>query len=77
MNQRTRKSPRTTATADFCAMAGAALTDFLRRIGPPEAARRHFDAARVEILKGFRALIDARIERVSRATRKGQKIDVE
>jgi hypothetical protein len=46
-------------------------------MGPPEQAREHFDAARIEFLKGLRALIDARIERVSKARTKGQKIDLE
>jgi hypothetical protein len=49
----------------------------LRRLGPPEQARRHFDAARVEFLKGLRAVIDARIEQVSKANAKGQKISIE
>jgi hypothetical protein len=49
----------------------------LRRLGPPETARRHFDAARVEFLKGLRALIDARIEQVTKASAKGEKIAVE
>jgi hypothetical protein len=46
-------------------------------MGPPEEARRHFDAARVEFLKGLRALLDARIEHISKAKAKGEKIAVE
>jgi hypothetical protein len=49
----------------------------LRRLGPPEEARRHFDAARVEFLKGLRALIDARIEQCTKASARGEKIAVE
>jgi len=77
MNQRTKKSPRMAPGPGLCEAAAFALTQFLRRLGPPEEARRHFEAARVEILKGFRALLDARIERVSKAGRRGEKIAVE
>ena len=76
MNQRTKKTARM-AQPGFCETAGAALTDFLRQLGPPDEARRHFEAARLEILKGFRALLDARIERRSKASRRGEKIDIE
>jgi len=55
--------------------SGPGLTEFLRRLRPPEEARRHFEAARLEILKGLRALLDARIERRSQS--KGKKISVE
>ena len=51
------------------------LTELLRRLGPPEAARQHFDAARLEFLKGVRALLDARIAQVSKP--RGEKIEVE
>jgi hypothetical protein len=53
------------------------LTEFLRRIGPPEEARQHFDSARIEFLKGLRSLLDAKIERVARRSAKGEKIPVE
>ena len=48
-----------------CMGAGPALTDLLGRIGP-SAAREHFRAARVEFLKGVRAVIDARIDYLSK-----------
>ncbi len=60
-----------------CQGLGPALTDFLRRMGPPTEARRHFDSARVEFLKGLRAILDARIEQVAGARAKGEKIKVE
>ena len=60
-----------------CQGLGPALTDFLRRIGPPAQARRHFDSARVEFLKGLRAILDARIQQVTGAKAKGEKINVE
>ena len=63
--------------ACFCGGAGPAFSDFVRKLGPSEGAKRHFDAARVEFLKGLRALIDARIESLSASEPKGTKVDVE
>jgi hypothetical protein len=63
--------------ACLCHGLGPALTEFLRRLGPPEEARRHFDSARVEILKGLRAILDLRIEQVTGGKPKGEKINVE
>jgi hypothetical protein len=57
--------------------AGPALSDLLRRLGPPPQARKHFETARLEMLKGLRAILDARIEQVSKRGRKGEKIEVE
>jgi hypothetical protein len=42
-----------------------------------ETVRGHFDAARVEFLKGLRAMIDARIEDLSKTESKGTKLNVE
>jgi hypothetical protein len=56
---------------------GPALSDLLRRLGPPAQARKHFETARLEMLKGLRAILDARIEQVSKHSRKGEKIEVE
>ena len=77
MNKKTKPSPKLERGACLCYGAGPALSELLRRLGPPEQARRHFDAARLELLKGIRALIDARIEQVSKAHAKGEKIEVE
>jgi hypothetical protein len=77
MNKKTKPSKNTERGACLCQGAGPALSELLQRIGPPEQARRHFESARVELLKGLRALIDARIERISRANTKGEKINVE
>jgi hypothetical protein len=49
----------------------------LHKLAPPEEARRHFESARLEFLKGLRALVDARIEQVSKHKTKGEKIRVE
>ena len=77
MNKKTKPSRKLESGACLCYGAGPALSELLRRLGPPEQARRHFDAARLELLKGIRALIDARIEQVSKAHAKGEKIEVE
>ncbi|WP_321475992.1 hypothetical protein [uncultured Paludibaculum sp.] len=61
----------------FCSGAGPAMSEFLRKIGPPEGAKHHFDTARIEFLKGIRALIDARIENLSQPESKGTKVPVE
>jgi hypothetical protein len=69
------KTPRAQPARCICQGTMPILTELLRRIGPPEPARRHFDAARLELLKGLRALLDARIADVSKP--KGEKIEVE
>ncbi len=77
MNKKTKQSEKTTCGPCICQSLGPALTEFLRRLGPPDQARRHFDAARVEFLKGLRAVLDVRIDQVSKRGAKGQKINVE
>jgi hypothetical protein len=53
------------------------LSEMARRLAPPAAARGHFETARLEFLKGLRAVLDARIEQCSKPRSKGQKISVE
>ena len=77
MNKKTKSSAKTTGSPCLCQGSGPVLSDFLRRLGPPEEARRHFDAARVEFLKGLRALIDARIEQCTKSRARGERIAVE
>ncbi len=64
-------------TPCLCQGAGPALTELLQRLAPPAEAKRHFDTARVEFLKGLRTLIDARIERLTKPKARGQAIKVE
>lgn len=45
--------------------------------GVPPAAKEHLANSRLEFLKAIREVIDARIEKVSKATRQGTKIAVE
>ena len=77
MNMKTKKSSKASGAPCLCMGTGPALSDLLRRLGPPEQARRHFETARLELLKGLRAILDARIEQVSKRGRKGEKIEVE
>ena len=77
MNKRTYTSTKQSAGDCLCQGLGPGLSDLLRHLGPPEQARQHFDTARIEILKGLRAIIDARIQQVSKRRDKGQKIQVE
>lgn len=61
-----------------CAGLGPLVTEFFRRLGPGEEARRHFQQARVEVLKGIRAALDKRIEDLSREpASKGTHVNVE
>jgi hypothetical protein len=77
MNNKTRQASTATAGRGVCQGAGPALSDLLRRLGPPAAARDHFEAARIEFLKGIRVLLDARIQQCSQRRVKGEKIRVE
>jgi hypothetical protein len=45
--------------------------------GMPAQVREHFNNSRIEFLKGIRAIIDNRIEHLSRAPQHGTKIAVE
>jgi hypothetical protein len=77
MNKKNKESTKPGRSSCLCQGTGPVLSELLRHLGPPEEARRHFDAARVEFLKGLRAFIDARIEHISKASTRGEKIDVE
>ena len=76
MNNKTKKSTKTSGAPCLCQGAGPALSELLRRLGPPAQARKHFETARLEMLKGLRAILDARIEQCSKRGRKGEKIEV-
>ena len=79
MNGKTKRSPKAESGTCLCQGAGPLLSELLRRLGPPEEARQHFNAARLEFLKGLRAVLDARIAQVSKPATKtrGEKIKVE
>lgn len=50
------------------------MRDFL---GASPQVREHFTNSRIEFLKGIRAIIDSRIEHLSKASPAGTKISVE
>jgi hypothetical protein len=77
MNKQTKPSVKSSGGPCLCQGAGPALSDLLRRLGPPAQARRHFETARLEILKGLRAILDARIEQCAKPRTKGEKIEVD
>jgi hypothetical protein len=61
-----------------CGGAGPVMTDFLKKLGPDESVKQHFRTARIEFLKGLRAILDQRIADLSRAPQqKGAKVSVE
>jgi hypothetical protein len=60
-----------------CERIGMELANLLRAFAPPAEVRAHFRAARVEVLKGLRAAIDARIERATRDQHKGKSVSIE
>jgi hypothetical protein len=76
MKKKTR-SPAAAGSTCLCQGAGPALSELLRRLAPPAEARRHFDTARLEFLKGLRAVLDARIERHLKPKARGQAIHIE
>ena len=60
----------------FCNVIGPQLDALMDHVWP-EGTREHFRNARVEVLKGMRSMIDARIERLSQQEKKGHKVTVE
>ena len=61
----------------FCMGAGPEFYSMFKKLGP-DSARSHFRNARVEMLKGMRAMIDKRIEDIGESTEtKGTKVTVE
>ena len=77
MKTKNKRSPKRASGPCLCQGTGPLLSELLRRLGPPEPARRHFDAARIEFLKGLRAVLDARIAQVAQRAARGEKINVE
>ena len=60
----------------FCTVAAPQIEALLNHCWP-EDTQEHFRNARIEMLKGIRSLLDARIERLSRHPAKGSKVTVE
>ena len=62
---------------EMFAKLGAEFDNLFRSFVPPEEVCQHFTNARVELLKGVRAMIDARITHLSSEGRKGVSITIE
>ncbi len=60
----------------FCTVAAPQIEAMLSHCWPEET-QEHFRNARVEVLKGIRTLLDARIDRLSKHAQKGTKVTVE
>ena len=60
-----------------CRGIGPELTKIVSRMGPGEAASAHFRSARIEFLKGIRAIIDREIESIAKKEPKGSTVPVE
>lgn len=76
-NQKNKPAPTPADYGRLCNDLAGALRDLLNRVRPPEEARRHFQTARLELLKGLRAVLDARIERRPKGGTRGEQISVE
>jgi len=59
------------------ARVGAEIDNLLRSLVPSGETCQHFTNARVEVLKGLRAIIDARIERLASESKKGVSVTIE
>jgi hypothetical protein len=60
----------------FCTVAAPQIEAFLDHVWP-ENTRDHFRNARLEVLKGMRSMLDARIADLAKHARKGTKVTVE
>jgi hypothetical protein len=60
----------------FCDIAAPQIEALMDHVWPRDT-REHFRNARVEILKGMRSMLDARIDHLSKHAAKGTKIAVD
>ena len=72
------ESPKATGNC-MCGGKGPMLSEMIRMMMPSEAAGEHFRNAGLELMKGFRELLDQRIQACSQPTTetKGTKVNVE
>ena len=61
---------------DSCERIGVE-SNLLRAFAPSDEVLAHFRAAQVELLKGVRAAIDARIERATQDQQRGKSVTIE
>ncbi|PWU15293.1 MAG: hypothetical protein C5B50_15580 [Verrucomicrobia bacterium] len=61
----------------LCEDAGLLLKEVIERVKPPEEARKHFEMAGIEFLKGVKVILDETIGKRMKPEPKGAKIKVE
>jgi hypothetical protein len=61
----------------LCCGKGPALSQMLQLMMPADAAGGHFRNAGIELLKGFREIIDQRIQAMQQEPKHGTKLNVE
>lgn len=74
--KKTTPAARKPAQQERC-VCREVLDQFQELLGLPPEVREHFNNSRVEFLKGIRAIIDSRIEQLSKPGQHGTKISVE
>ena len=78
MSKRKPAEPRQHVPVDDTyARLAADICDLLRALAPSEEALGHFRSARLEVLKGVRAVIDSRIERLTTERPKGTSVKID
>lgn len=60
-----------------CERIAAELGHIVQALAPSDEVLTHFRAARVEVLKGLRAAIDAQLAQAEKRERKGRSVTVE
>lgn len=60
----------------FCDVAAPQINAFLDHLWP-QNTREHFRNARIEVLKGMRSMLGARIDSLSKQATRGTKVTVE
>ena len=67
--------------ACLCAGTGPAVSGVMSKLmhdfGPSEPVRQHFKQARLEILKGLRAILDQRIQDIQKQPQRGVKVTID
>ena len=77
-HQSATENPSTSATIDeICDLFRRGLETAAKVVMPPESACKHFREARIEMLRGFREIIDQRIDHLSRRNDTGTRVTVE
>lgn len=74
--QATQQMPSEPAGHQRC-VCREILDQFRESFGISPSVQEHFTNSRIEFLKGIRAVIDSRIERLASAGKRGTKIAVE